>query len=169
MVDKVSYEKIIAPVYEYLSSQPQYENTLVSFPIPCVYNRMLLDMFFTYRRETISENESVIEVDELLVSNPYTKSIVARFETNYVSDVFSSKTNNLTYSQYKKLRNNFMSIYEIIRPFAFETSIDAGRQQNTKLFIKTFTKLFEPNLRKVYCEIGEVFFKWALLIAGGNK
>ena len=168
MVDKVSYEDVISSVYNYLETHSFDDEMVLSFPIPCVYDGKLLDMFFTYR-QTITENDYLIEIDELLISSPYEKSMVARFETNYSCSSSNATLSNLTYGKYLEIRNKYIQLYEKIRPFAFDNSITAEQRKLLKMYLQTFSQLFDAQLRKAYCDLGEVFFKWTIIASGGTK
>ena len=168
MVDKVLYEGIISPIYNYLAMHSIDDEFALSFPFPCIYGGKLLDVFFMYR-QIKNEDNYIIKVDELLISNPYEKSVVARFETNYSSNSIPHSSSNLTYSKYLQLRDKYIQLYEKIRPFAFENSITVEQSKLLKLYLQTFSQLFDTQLRKAYCDLGEVFFKWSIIASGGAK
>lgn len=165
MVDKVKYEMILEPLYEYISRQDLSDDILISYPIPAVYDEILVDMFFTYRRLL---NNHIIKIDEVLIINPYSKALIAKFETNYEAP-YNAAASKLTYSKYFKLRQLYIDLYEEIRPFAFEAKINEGQANLIKMFLSVFKQMFDSGLRKTYCDIGEVFFKWMLVVTRGVK
>lgn len=163
MAQTVQYDAILQTAYRHVKDRRMPQGTLLSFPLPTVYNGRLTDLFFTFVQD-VSGTDSTVSVTEVFLVDPQEDSVAAAFTWQHESTVHDFDVNAKTYGEYMRLKKRYAEVYETIRPFVFETVSDKMQRDAVSEFVTVFFSVFDRQMQELYLTLGEAFFGWATAV-----